>query len=77
MIAQVWENKVFENKNNKEKHLGKLIDRYENKNQNQIPNDSLFFDFSNTLKQIKEKLFGTKTLSNLLQNSWKDGKIAL
>jgi len=40
-------------KNNKEKHLEKILDRYENKDQNQFLKDSLFFDFSNTLKQIK------------------------
>ena len=34
MIAQVWENKVFENENNNEKHLEKILDRYENKDQN-------------------------------------------
>ena len=33
MIAQVWENKVFGLKNNKEKYLKKILDRYENKDQ--------------------------------------------
>ena len=45
MIAHVWENKVFEKENNKEKYLEKMRDRYVNKDQNQFPKDSLFFDF--------------------------------
>ena len=65
MIAQVWENKVFGNKNNKEKYLGKTPNRYWNKDQNQFSKDSLFFNFFNTLKQIKDKTFGSKTLSKL------------
>ena len=53
MIAQVWENKVFGKVNNKEKYLRKILDRYVNKDQNQIPKYFLFFDFSNTLKANK------------------------
>ena len=34
MIAQVWENKVFENQNHKEKYLRKILDRDRNKDQN-------------------------------------------
>ena len=46
MIAQVWEIKVFGKKNNKEKHLKKTLDRYESKDQNQFPKDSLSLIFS-------------------------------
>ena len=53
MIAQVWENKVFGKENNKEKYLGKTLDKYVNKDQNQFPKDFLFFDFFNTLKTNK------------------------
>ena len=54
MIAQVWENKVFGNENNKEKHLRKIPNRFVKKDQNQFPEDSLFFDFSNTFKTNKK-----------------------
>ena len=61
MIAQVWENKVFGKENNKEKYLKKIPNRFVKKDQNQFPKDSLFFDFSNTLrKQIKDKIFRLK-----------------
>jgi len=53
MIAQVWENKVFEKENNKEKYLEKTSNRFVKKDQNQFPEDSLFFDFFNTLKTNK------------------------
>ena len=62
MIAQVFEKQSVWNENNKEKHLGKTPNRYRKKDQNQFPKDSLFFDFSNTLKQIKDKSFCIKTL---------------
>ena len=65
---------MFGKKNNKEKHLKKILDRYENKDQNQFPKDSLFFNFSNTLKQIKIKLLGSKTLFKLAVKQLKDGK---
>jgi len=48
---------VLGKKNNKEKHLRKILDRYKNKDQNQFSKNSLFFDFFNTLKQIKDKTF--------------------
>ena len=35
----------------------------EMKNKNQFPNTLFFFDFSNTLKQIKVNLFNPKTLA--------------
>jgi len=50
---------------NKEKYLEKSPNRYWNQDQNQFPKDSLFFKFSNTLKQIKIKLCSPKTLWNL------------
>ena len=56
MIAQVWENKVFEKENNKEKHLKKILDRYVNKDQNQFPKD-----LPTLWKQIKDKDFRLKT----------------
>ena len=36
------------------KILGKTLDRYVNKDQNQFPKDFLFFIFSNTLKTNKK-----------------------
>jgi len=42
MIAQVWENKEFENQNHKEKLLKKLLDSYRNEDQKPIPKDSIF-----------------------------------
>ena len=65
---------MFENENNKEKHLGKTPNRYVKKDQNQFPKDSLFFDFFNTLKQIKINLFGTKNLFKLATKLLEDGK---
>ena len=54
MIAEVGENKVFENENNKEKYLKKILNRFVKKAQNQFLKDSLFFDFFNTFKKNKK-----------------------
>ena len=71
MIAQVWECKVFGNKNNKEKHLGKSQDRCWNKDQKPIPNTLFFFNFFNPLKQIKNELLNPKTLLKLVAKTLK------
>ena len=52
---------MFENENNKKNTWEKYKIDIEIKIKTQIPNDSLFFDFSNTLKQIKDKSFSPKT----------------
>jgi len=47
MIAQLWENKVFGNENNKDKLLEKILDRYWNKDsKTNLPKTLFFFDFS-------------------------------
>ena len=48
--------------NHKEKLLEKLLDGYRNEEQKSIPKDSIFFDFFNTLKQIKIDFYNSKTL---------------
>jgi len=53
----MWENKVFGNKKNTWENL--QID-IEIKTKNQFPKDSLFFEFFNTLKQIKIVLKPTR-----------------
>ena len=49
MIAQVWENKVFKNEDNKEKFLGKILDRYWNEDPKTNILKILFFFDSPTL----------------------------
>ena len=56
------ENKVVGNKNNKEKHFENHKIDVEIKIKNQFPNTLFFFEFSNTLKQIKIDLLNPKTL---------------
>jgi len=56
----MWEIKVFWKRNNKENTWEKLLDRYEIEEQKQISQNMVFFDFSKTLKQIKDKNFWLK-----------------
>ena len=44
---------MFENENNKEKHLGNHKIDNEIEIKNQFPNTLFFFEFFNTLKQMK------------------------
>ena len=61
MIAQVWENKVFENQNRKGKYLEKYLIEIEIKIKTNFPKTIYFFDFSNPLKnKIKDRDFKHK-----------------
>ena len=54
---------MFENENNKEKHLRKILNKFVKKDQNQFLKDSLFFDFFNLENKIKDKTFKHKNSS--------------
>ena len=82
MIAQVWENKEFGKKFTKKNSWENFKMAIEMKNKNQFPKTLFFFDFFNTLKQIKIDLYNLKILWKFvakilgkiekfaLENSW-------
>ena len=60
MIAQMWENKEFGMKIIKKNTWKNHKIDIEMKIKNQFPKTLFFFDFSNTLKQIKIDLYNQK-----------------
>ena len=60
------ENLEFEKQKLKEKYLGKLFVKDRNEEQYKSPNFSIFYDFSKTLKQYKDRSFeALNTFENL------------